>query len=243
MIPVVILPTIVRRPDLLSRALGSIDHPVDRLVIVDNSLTGYQIDQDGPWRSVEYIRPILGLGNHGGINAGISQTPQAPWWLWINDDIQFGPGDLSEIVDMVESSDEPCVVTGDRKDTRYLMFCYGAINRAAFDKIGLVDEWTFYPIYYGDNDYLYRARLAGVEWIEFNGSISHGDDGMTASATIRSSPEMSLANQRTVFENERRYAEKWGGPPDRERYSTPWNQPVPLDWTRMDIEGRARRMW
>lgn len=257
MIPVVILP-IISRFDLADRMFRSFDIQAERLVIVDNSLSGWTWEPDPPlavgearpgvllptFGRVQYIRPILGLGNHGGINAGISQTPEAPWWLFVSNDLIFAPGDLAEIVRLIEESDEPCVVTGDRSDSRYLSFSYGAINRSAVEKVGLVDEWTFYPIFYGDNDYYYRCKLAGVEWVEYNGQIRHGDrDGMTASTTIRSSAAHSLANQRTAPENRRRYIEKWGGPPDHEVYRTPWDLPVPLDWTRIDIAGRAARKW
>ena len=163
--------------------------------------------------------------------------------MWVNNDIEFGPGDLARIEELITEADGPCVVTGDRRDSRFLSFCYGAVNRAAVETVGLIDEWTFYPIYFGDNDYRYRCKLAGVEWVEFNGAIRHGDDGMTASATIRSSAQHSLANARTYPENQRRYIEKWGGPPDHETYQSPWDMPVPSDWTRIDIGGRRARIW
>lgn len=242
MIPVVILPTIVQRPDLLSRALASLDHPIDRLVIVDNSLSGFEIEQDGPWQSVHYIRPILGLGNHGGINAGITQTPEAPWWLFITDDIAFGPGDLDEIVRLIEESDEPAVITGSWLPPKLLAFCYGAINRAAVERVGLVDEWTFYPIFFGDNDYFRRCRIAGVEWVTYDGAIRHGLDD-TTSATLKANPHFRGRNAVTFEMNRRAYEAKWGGPVWGETFVTPWNMPVGLDYTRIDLQARAERKW
>jgi GT2 family glycosyltransferase len=243
MIPVLIVPTILQRKDLLERMFASIDHPVERIVLVDNSLSGYEVPFETP-AAVEYIRPILGLGNHGGINAGIAQTPEAPWWLFVTDDIAFGPGDLDEIVAMIEDSDDPALITGSINvhDPRLLMFCYGALNRACVEKVGFIDEWTFYPIYFGDNDYRRRCRLAGVEWIEFDGDIRHGDDD-TTSATLKANAHFQERNVVTFERNRRAYEEKWGGPIGGEQYATPWNLPVPLDWTRIDITARAERIW
>ena len=242
MIPVLIVPTILKRKDLLERMLNSIDHPVERLVFVVNDGSDWRWEGDGPFERVDYIRPILGLGNHGGINAGIAQTPEAPWWLFVTDDIAFGPGNLDDIVDTIESSDAPAVVTGSYESPKLLSFCYGAVNRACIDKVGLVDEWTFYPIYFGDNDYHRRCKLAGVEWIVYDGDIRHGDDG-TTSATLKAVPHFQDRNQETFARNHRAYEQKWGGPIGGEAYETPWNLPVPIDYLRVDIRGRAERIW
>jgi GT2 family glycosyltransferase len=238
-----IVPTILKRKDLLERMLQSVDHSVDRLVFVVNDLSDWTWQSKSEqFGSVHYIRPILGLGNHGGINAGIAQTPEAPWWLFVTDDLQFGPGDLDEIVAMVEDSDEPVLVTGTYDMPKGLSFCYGALNRGCVEKVGFIDEWTFYPIYYGDNDYRWRCRLADVEWIEFDGDIHHGDDDST-SATLKSSQQFNERNQVTFPMNGQAYLEKWGGPVFHERFQTPWNLPVPLDYTRIDFQARTDRKW
>jgi GT2 family glycosyltransferase len=241
-IPVVIVPTILERKDLLDRMLASIDHPVEQLVFVVNNLTEWRWEGDGPFERISYIRPILGLGNHGGINAGITQTPWAPWWLFVTDDITFGSGDLDAIVEMIESSDDPAVITGSYSQPKLLSFCYGALNRTAVETVGLVDEWTFYPIYFGDNDYRHRCKLAGVEWIEFDGDMHHGDDDST-SATLKASQHFQRRNQETFGRNRQAYIDKWGGPVWGETFPTPWNLPVPLDYTRIDLKARAERIW
>ena len=72
MIPVLVIP-VLNRWDLGRKLLASIDHPVDRIVIVDNGKIGMRHP------GALHIRPISNLGCGGGINAGIVQTPDAPW--------------------------------------------------------------------------------------------------------------------------------------------------------------------
>lgn len=229
MIPVLILP-ILNRWDLAEQMLASIDVPVDRVVIVDN---GGVVPKER-----EAIRPLMNLGFSGGINAGISQTPDAEWWMWAGADVTFGAGDLTNIAHLIEDTRNPRVVTGDRSDERLLRFAYAALNRQAIEAVGLLDEWTFYPAYFDDDDYQYRCTQGGVEWVTYNGAIAH-----RRSSTIHSSPELAAENARTFPENAQRYTAKWGGPPGSERFSRPWDKPVPLSYAPVDIAGRARRAW
>lgn len=232
MIPVLICP-IVNGVDLLRRMLASVDEPVERLVIVDMT----------PDRSVDvpgalYIRPLISLGLAGAINAGIMQTPDAPWWLFSSHDLVYGPGDLAEIAALVAIDDAPVFVTGDRLDERMLRNAYGAVNRAAVEMVGLFDEHAFYPIYYDDDDWERRCRLGGVDWVEFNGMIAHD-----RSSTIKD-PLAAAANARTFPLNRARYIEKWGGAPGGEQFTTPYGIPgCPLSFTRPDPAGRAARLW
>lgn len=231
MIPVLILP-VVGDFDHAERMLASIDVRVGRLVIVDNSLTG--------WRSqtrddAAYIRPVLGLGYPGGINAGIMQTPDAPWWLFCSADLVFAPGDLAHIAETMHAATGPRVVTGSHRGLRWV---YGAVNVATIERVGIMDAHTFFPIYFDDDDYEYRARLAGVEWLHHDGGMRHA-----GSQTIKD-PDHGAANGRTFPLNRAAYLAKWGGLPGDERFRTPWNVPgLPLWATRPDPAGRARRLW
>lgn len=231
MIPVLILP-VLRDFDTAERMLASIDHPVGRLVIVDNSLTGWT---SRTRRDALYIRPITGLGYPGGINASISQTPDAPWWLFASADLVFGPGDLESVARLMSEATGPRLVTGSHRGLR---FVYGALNAACVEKVGLMDDWSFYPIYFDDDDYERRCHLAGVDWVRFDGSMRHA-----GSMTIKD-PELGEANGRTYPQNFDAYVAKWGGSPGAETFATPWNVPgLPLWATRPDPRGRARRLW
>jgi hypothetical protein len=230
-IPVLIVPVLDRWNDAAAM-LATVPDSGGRVVVIDNDQSGSELGSP-----CEYIRPLINVGFSGAINAAIAQTPEAPWWMWASVDLRFAAADLTNIAHLMEDARGPRVVTGDRADERLLRFAYAAINRDAIEAVGLLDEWSFFPIYYEDDDYERRCRLGGVEWVEYNGQISH-----QRSATI-SAPVRERANAVTFPENGRRYAAKWGGPPGSERFSRPWDLPVPLDYTRPDIAGRARRLW
>jgi GT2 family glycosyltransferase len=228
MIPVLIAP-VLNRWDLAERMLASIDEPAERTIVVDN---GGIVPTEWPG---EVLDPLLNLGFSGAINAVIAQTPAAPWWLWASNDIAFGPGDLAAITALIEAATGPAVVTGSRADDRLLRFAYTAINRACIETVGFLDEWSFFPIYFEDDDYERRCHLAGAEWLVYDGAIRHD-----RSSTINSGP---TGNGRTFPLNRERYVAKWGGPPGGETYTTPWNRAVPLSFLQPDLAGRAERAW
>lgn len=228
MIPVLIVP-VLNRWDLAERMLASIDVPA-RVVVVDNGHIGMAGD-------FEVMRPIANLGFGGSINSVICQTPEAAWWMWAGADLAFAPGDLAHIAQLMDRARVPQLVTGDRSDERLLRFAYGALNRECIEAVGLLDE-GFFPAYFDDDDYEYRCRTGGVSWITYNGAISH-----SRSATINSDPALAAANARTFPMNHARYVAKWGGPPGSERFSRPWDRPVPLNYAPVDIAGRAARTW
>jgi GT2 family glycosyltransferase len=228
--------TAYNRHDLLLRMLKSIDEPVGRGLIIDNGLTDLELPEFlGPeWKVLQ--PPFSSLGYPGSINFIIGQTPDAPWWFWASNDIVFGPGDLAQIAAfMDEAGGTPRVVTSD--------YSWGAINRATIDRIGLFDEWSFYPIYYDDTDFGRRVFLGGVEWIRYEGGITQGADGFANSLTINSDPAMKSKNGRSWPVNEAAFVAKWGGLPGHEVYETPWNSGLPLWVTRPDPRGRQIRSW
>lgn len=239
MIPALVIPA-VSRFDMLEANLAAIDYPVARLVIIENSLTGYTYTppEGSPIQRVDHIRPILGIGVTGGFNAGVMQTPEAPWWLLSSTDIGYGPGDLEAIATLMDEDDAAAVVTGTRDDERLLRGAYMAINRACVDAIGLYDEWAFWPCYFEDDDWIRRCELGDVDWIEYDGRIAHD-----RSITIRSDPVAAARNAQTFPECRRRYVEKWGGEPGRETFDSPYGLAVPLSYTKPDMLGRLERVW
>jgi len=232
-IPVLICP-VINRFDLLERMLPSVASSVEQIVIVDNSITGYQAPPE--IERVAYIRPPLqGLGYGGGINAGIIQTSEAPWWAWSNADIVFGPDDPAEIERQM-SQPGPRVMT--------FGFAWGALNREAIDRVGLIDDWTYHPIYFDDNDYQRRCELGGVEWVGYQGGIRHGEKGAGTDGSVTIGEErFKKANHVSFPINEQRYVEKWGGMPGSERFTTPWDTGYPLWYTKPDIDGKRDRRW
>jgi len=243
-IPVLIAPA-YNRIDLLWRMLQSVDTVVGRTLIVDNgrnmtSVNAAAADIEFPHlNSTIWAPPFKSIGYGGAINFGITQTAEEPWWLWVSNDVRFEAGFLErEVVPVMEdrkAGDVATVLTGG--------FTWAAINAAAVQLVGLVDDWSFFPIYFDDNDYHYRAHLAGIEWVEMGPGWSHGDGTHPGSLTINSDPKAQKANHNSFEQNKAAYVAKWGGMPGQEVFTSPWDSGWPVWVTRPDVAGRATRQW
>lgn len=231
MIPVLGIP-VINRPDLLAKCIASIDHPVGRLVIIDNSPNsemGEIADANLPL-SVEDLfvtEPPANLGFAASVNLVIKTHPG--WWAFANADVEFAPGDLGRIAEAMQTSDP---LTAGIVDWR--LFGH---TRAFIEKVGLWDE-NFHPVYCEDADMEYRAKLAGAElrWLAgvttHVGSVCLGDE------------RNARHNSRTHPENARYYLRKWGGGlRGGERFTTPFDRGGWVgDWT-LEVSRLAAQAW
>jgi len=85
--------------------------------------------------------------------------------------------------------------------------------------VGEYDE-LLWPAYFEDNDYHYRMRLAGLDYVvPAGGAVTH-----VGSATLHALPEV---HRRTVDHhfrlNQAYYVRKWGGLPGEERFTRPFD--------------------
>ncbi len=227
MIPVLVVP-ILTQPELLGKLLDSLDHPVGRIVIIDNGdVVGQLAETAGP---VRVIAPGHNLGVGASWNLGMKATPDAPWWLISNHDIEFGPGDLAR----ADAAVEPGAAA--------LYYMLGmaafAVTRHAVRAVGLFDE-NIHPAYNEDLDWGRRADLAGVVKVQAGFTGSH-----VGSATIYSDPVLRAANGPTHMANDAYYAAKWGGSKQGgETFSTPFNRGGHVgDW-RLDIDRLRSQAW
>ena len=230
-VPVIICP-VLNRPDLLTKMLDSIDHPVDRIVVIDN---GDVIDPlIGGRRMAPFPIRVIAPGHNLGVgaswNLGIKATPLAPWWLIVNFDLEWGPGDLARLDETVDP----------RSATVYKMLGYTAValTPPALHEIGWFDE-CFAPAYNDDLDYDRRRELAGVRAVEVGFTGSH-----VGSATIHSDPDLRRFNGLTHMRNDAYYAAKWGGAKQGgETFSTPFDLGGHVgDW-RLDINRLRAQTW
>lgn len=152
--------------DKADRLLASIDHPVEHLVIVDNSGSKtWEPKKPEQVKNLWLLRIPYGLGLVGAWNLVMKSTPYAPYWVLVNDDAWFEAGALeaiaknadSEALNFVDIIPEwSCVVFGE-----------GAIAKA-----GLYDE-RFYPLYFDDNDLHRRMENAGVRINRIEAKVHH----------------------------------------------------------------------
>lgn len=190
---------VISDPELLKACLDSIDHPIETLVVIDNSPDGQMGDiaLSAPEcvRDVRVTEPPSNLGVAASWNFIIRTAPKAAWWAIANADTVFGPGDLERLaVEMEQPGPRWVGMCGDWR-------VFG-INREAVETVGFFDE-NFHPVYLEDCDYEYRCTLAQVPWYFLDGTSTH-----LGSHALRHYRER---NNRTYPANVRYFASKWGG--------------------------------
>ena len=226
MIPVLGIPAL-NRPDLLARHFASIDVPVGRLFVIDNSPDG-SMGEAADELGIEVVDPGVNLGVAASWNFIIKTNPSAAWWMIANVDQEYAPGDLSRLAQAM-AKDGPAV----RCLSRFASF---AINRACVEKVGLFDE-NLYPIYCEDADYEYRCKLAGVEIVDVPSGTKHLEGG---SVTYRTDRQYADRNRVTYPANVAYFEAKWGGPlRGGETFTSPFDRGGPVDEWTLDI-GRLR---
>jgi len=228
MIPVLGIP-VIGRPDLLARCIASIDHPIARLVIIDNSPDGGIADGIALPAGTIITRPPSNLGYAGSINHVLRTLPDAPWWAIANADTMFGMGDLASLDAVMASGQAGWVGV---IDWRVFGLTFDAVAR-----VGLWDE-NFHPAYCEDADYEYRCTLAGVRWGFIPGSSTH-----VGSVTIQEG-HYAQRNAVSYPANRAYYRAKWGGElRGGEAYSTPFGAGGDVgDW-RLDIRRLRDQRW
>lgn len=228
MIPVLAIP-VIGREDLLTACVASIDAPVGRLVIVDNSPHGLgdAVRSASPPAELCVTRPPSNLGFPGSINHVIKTHAAAPWWCIANADVVFAPGDLARLA---------ATMTGARwvgvNDWRVF-----GLTAEAVERVGFWDE-SYFPCYVEDCDYEYRCTLAGVEWGFIRGDTTH-----EGSVTIKD-PKYAARNAETYPKNLAYHVAKWGGlPRGGERFTTPFNGGGDIRDLRVDLSRLRDQRW
>lgn len=226
MIPVIGVP-ILNRPELLDALIDSIDVRVEQTIVVDN---GKLFDLYGSESKLSVIQPGHNIGVSASWNLVMQVTPHAPWWLLVNNDVTFGPGDLAILAQTIDP--ELAAI--------YQMpsFSAFAMTQPGLTAVGYFDE-NFHPAYNEDLDMNRRAQLAGVPVIAVPFTGTH-----VGSATIYSDARYRFRNGFTHPANDEYYARKWGGPKEGgETFTTPFNQGGHVgDW-RLDPERLRNQAW
>ena len=170
MIPVLIVP-ILARPELLQDMLASVDHPVRRLVVIDNGDVVRDLQVPSLVESTYVVRLPGNLGVAGSWNLGIKATPMAPGWLVANFDVTWPAGSLRQFVD--RQPRDRVILSGGG-------WCAFAIGEQVIDLVGLFDE-AYHPAYFEDDDYARRCDFHGVH-VEYAGIPVHHRTSSTLKA-------------------------------------------------------------
>ncbi len=227
--------------DLLT-LVDCIDHPVKRFFILDNSqgldaTVTEAIDQTLANKpdcidEIVVVRNAMNVGFSGSVNQIIKQNIDCPYWCVISVDWHPEVGELSRIAQRLE---QPfTAILCDESQNGYSAMVF---TPELLFEVGLMDE-NFYPAYYEDNDHRYRMKQAGISWEYFPVKFKHA-----VSVTIKRDPKIFAKNRMTYKENGKYYIEKWGGLPGAEKYETPFDMDLPLDYWLYDPTRSQRQRW
>eukprot|EP01041_Mallomonas_annulata_P012574 gene12574-26480_t len=198
----------------LLRLLRSIDHPVDLISILvgneeDRIIKSiiYDVDiarKERPHLRIELITTLTNPGCAYGWNVGlraIRDSPTAAWGMLLNSDIAFYPGTLARFSIAMERA-----MSRDRMfGVGFPSLCCGgqwsafAVTQQLVRSVGLCDE-NIFPMFYEDNDYSVRIRLAGYRAKKFKYiPLLHGQyNGRKKyeSGTVKAVATMAMQDQR-----------------------------------------------
>lgn len=226
MIPVIGIPYITR-PDLLADVLSAIrKDQVGRIHIIDNSAPdlSLRVNNDDPQLCITRMHRNIGVS--AAWNIIMKANPMADWWCILNSDVILTDSDLPALEAAMENSE--CVLAGG-------MYAFG-IKPSAIQKVGWFDE-SYVPAYCEDIDWVYRAKLLGVNVEQIPGFLHFG------SHAIKSNPHFVEENRRSYPQNRRYYERKWGGFVGEEAYTTPFDAGgSPRDWT-LDMDRLRDLTW
>jgi hypothetical protein len=191
----VIVPVLVNFPGL-AKLLASIDEPFVP-VVVDN------------WVENRGVAAGWNYGIKKSLEMGIEK------FVIMNDDASFQQGSYpSQLVK--ELDDETAFVMAE------VGFAAFATHKTAIDRIGFFDE-KFFPAYFEDNDFAYRAKLEGMSYkgiihckVEHEGSKTQFWNG--------TGDEERTVSHDQFRTNRSYYKQKWGGEPGYETFLTPFNE-------------------
>ena len=198
------IPTLNRFDLLLpSLKLYIKDFPDVQIFIVDNGK-----------QSIPFIENITIIKTEQNIGVGASWNILCKYCflksenaLILNDDIYLGKSkeNIEELI--IKKPNTFLTATPD--------WCAFIIPKSIYEKVGDFDE-CFFPAYYEDNSYAYRMKLKGIAKLStpYLNPITY-----RVSKSIEK--DSSIFNYRK--KNRDLYVEMWGGLPEREKFTKPFN--------------------
>lgn len=221
MIPCLGVP-ILSRGDLLLRMISGIDFPVDKLCIVQNgtddtvnaSIKEICTSKNPMINKIYVDRPFRNLGVAPSWNMIMKSFPECDYWLIVNNDTIFYPGDLQKYHEAWKANQDAIIL--DANGNINSGFGGFIITPSIISKIGLFDE-NLWPMYHEDIDYLERIKRANIKKIIID---STKYDESQHSQTIKSNDSYRRSNHQTQTMSGQYMNEKWGSQYD---FVHPWN--------------------
>jgi GT2 family glycosyltransferase len=211
-----LVPTLSRF-DLLNRLLQSAEsQKIDDYIIIDNSNGLLELENKN-------VITTHNIGVAGSWNIGLREYSEQPDRLLIicNDDNVLQLNAVQELTALATANSEHGFYASRGGGFSF----FALVPYIAVRTVGYFDE-GFYPAYFEDNDYHYRMKLAGVDFICSEHDLYELGVNGQGSQTINSNMtrEQDKVSIRLGYEaNHMRYKAKWGGETGQETYTTPFN--------------------
>ena len=208
----------------LIECLNSMNSPVlpIPLLIVDNSPTGETRRIVGLPGGTEVVYHPENLGVPASWNLGLKRG--AHWTLVCSASTRFE-------VPLAEFLDGAAERAGDyglqlfNSSGEGMGWHLVIFGKATVDRIGYLDE-NYYPAYYEDNDYGYRMRVARIGYCEGVGHPTWAGPVHDVGNAIALSSGIVGMTAYDMMALKHYYSTKWGGPPSKELWEHPFNNPA-----------------
>jgi GT2 family glycosyltransferase len=188
------------------------------MTVIDNSNGKLGDRYKGAEHVTVYIPSVpLTFQQTSNLECWLAKQRGAKYYVHMHSDAQFPTERIGELLDIARRADGKrwLVIF-----TLYDILC--VYNVAAMEDLGGYDAHLFH-LYHGDNDLWRRAKLSGYERIEAGGEgIIHNGGG---SATINSDSRWKICNDNQFPLSAEIFRRKWGGNPEHETYTAPFNRP------------------
>lgn len=196
----------------LKRLIDSIDYPVEILsIIVNNENFDILLDvkkycennaNNPNIEKIEISYHPSNLGCAPSWNYHFKQYPYAYFFIKADDDVEFSPNDLKDMVN--EINNNAGIVFFNNGPTKYT--CFG-ITQNTLKTVGLFDE-NMWPANYEDDDYNIRLKLENIHEVIINRSIKHIGSGSSRNLNDHKMEHAKLVEFLKITEEY--FTLKWG---------------------------------
>ena len=219
-----IIPTLSRydRLEVFLDSVASSTVKPDKIIVIDNGRK--LLNKPFMFRhdNVNIYVPHSNLGVAGSCNQALRMTED--WWFHCNDDVELESTLIEKMKASISTActspslvDEPLMYLPDY-GVGSAFTCF-MMHKSITDVIGWWDE-SFFPIYFEDNDFGYRMNLANVRRKVVEGCKYHHH---TSSTFHGLQPDEQTNHHQNFIKLQEYYEKKWGGPPEHERFSRPFD--------------------
>lgn len=207
----------VNREDLLSQAWDSVEKDFD-VIVIDNS-PRQDLEAVATRNYQAYIPDIpLNFVCTQNLMLKLANQMELQYYGFMHNDGK-AIGDTPK--KLIEYAND-LIMRNERWGLLYTFYDVLAIfNTKAFNAI---NGWSMYfNQYFADSDTYRRLRLAGYPTLDTGLPCDHYN-GTDASATIQNDPKRAFHNMVVSGMYARIYELRWGGPNEKEVYTTPFNK-------------------